>query len=304
MLQQRQQRAQIAPPWYDQPDALALNAASHVSDEFKTLARDLITDGVCVVRNVVPPELCDLVIDDYAAFCTQHADSIRRDTLDRETRVVNFHRWSDASAEVGANAKLMALLDYMFGMETCIYTSLTFKYGTQQPIHRDTPHFGTWPQGYYFGVWVALEDVNPDAGPLMLHRGAHRFEMDQAAIMQRLRLENPDMSDEQLADRALLDFCNAVMARSLADYGPPEFLPVNKGDAILWHPELPHGGSLANNPLLTRWSTVFHCAPVAVQVHQHQTFFRHQGQAAPTDRYGFIEAHGRKIAVAGDAGFA
>ena len=301
--QRRDTNTAIEPPWFDRPDALALNDASAARQDVKAYARELITDGVCVVREAIPHELCDRVIADYADFCARDPGAVHRDPLGRETRLVNFHRTSNASAEMGTNPELMNLLDYLFGMEACLYTSLTFKYGTQQPIHRDTPHFGTWPQGYYFGVWIAMEDVSEDAGPLMLHRGAHKFRMDQDAMMDELAREHPEINPEALADLALRKFCDEVMGRSLTDFGPPEFLPVNKGDVIIWHPELPHGGSLAKNPHLTRWSTVFHCAPVAVQVHQHQTFFRHRSSDAPPARYGYIDYQGRKVAVAGDTGF-
>lgn len=293
----------IGPLWIDLPDALALNDASDASPEEKALTRDVINDGLCVVRDVIPADLCDRVIADFAKFCDETPDIVRRDTLGRETRVVNFHRWSDAALEIGASPRMMGLMDHMFGMETCVYTSLLFKYGTQQPIHRDTPHFGTWPAGYYFGVWYALEDVRDDAGPLMLHRGAHRFRMDQFEIYDRIARERPDAGPDAVADAALLEFCDEVVARSRREFGEPELVPVRRGDVILWHPELPHGGSPARDTSRTRWSIVFHCAPVAVQVHQHQTFFRHRVETPPPPRYKYSEAFGRKVAVAGGAAF-
>jgi len=293
----------VTPPWLDWPDALARMEESQAPAQFKRVARDLIVDGVAIVPNAIAAELCDQAIADFGRYCTEDPGRIHRDTLQRETRVVNFHRWSDAAMRIGTNAELMALLDYLFGMEACLYTSLTFKYGTQQPIHRDTPHFGTWPQGYFFGMWVALEDVRDDAGPLMYHRGGHRFSVDQRAIYERLALENPHLSQEEVADLALHVFGDEVVSKSLELTGPPALLPVGKGDVVIWHPELPHGGSLSKDTTKTRWSIVYHMAPVAVQVHQHQTFFRHRGNAAPQTRYGYIEAMGRKVAAAGDTAF-
>jgi hypothetical protein len=53
----------------------------------------------------------------------------------------------------------------------------------------------------------------------------------------------------------------------------------------------------------TRWSIVFHCAPRAKQVHQHESYFRHAGRQEPAPRYGFREAEDRAIAVAGDVAY-
>lgn len=293
----------VLSPWLDWPSALARNEAADAPEAHKRAARDLINDGLAVVRDAIPHELCARVIAEFGDYTAQDPAAVHRDTLKRETRLVNFHRRSDAALRIGADAELTRLLDYLFGMEACVYTSLTFKYGTQQPIHRDTPHFGTWPQGYFFGMWVALEDVRDDAGPLMYNPGGHRFAVSQRAIYERLELENPDLAPAQLADLALHVFNDEVTSKALETSGAPQLLPVKRGDAVFWHPELPHGGSLAKDPMQTRWSIVFHMAPVAVQVHQHQTFFRHRGNAAPAPRYGYTEAYGRKVALAGDCAF-
>jgi ectoine hydroxylase-related dioxygenase (phytanoyl-CoA dioxygenase family) len=293
----------VAGPWLDWPDAVSRNEASAAPEEFKRIASALIADGVAIVRDAIPGDLCDQAIADFADYCAEDPTRVHYDTLNRETRVVNFHRRSDPAMRIGTNPELMRLLDYLFGMEACLYTSLTFKYGTQQPIHRDTPHFGTWPQGYFFGMWVALEDVRDDAGPLMYHRGGHRFAINQRAMYERLELENPHLGPEEIADLALHVFGDEVTSKSLELTGPPELLPVRKGDVVIWHPELPHGGSLSKDPTKTRWSIVYHMAPVAVQVHQHQTFFRHRGNEGPAPRYGYTDAYGRKVAAAGDTGF-
>jgi hypothetical protein len=72
---------------------------------------------------------------------------------------------------------------------------------------------------------------------------------------------------------------------------------LKKGDCAIWHPMLPHGGTKANNPMLTRKSMVFHCAPIDVQVLSARCFFHRRHPTAP--RYGFREFRERQYAVAG-----
>lgn len=131
--------------WLDWPDAEERLARSDVDAWFKDAARDLITHGVTVVRGAHSPDLCREVIADYERYVAENQSYVddNRDTLGREKRLVNFHLWSNAAARIGTAANVMALLDFLFGAEAAVYTSLTFKYGTQQPVHRDTPHFAT-----------------------------------------------------------------------------------------------------------------------------------------------------------------
>jgi ectoine hydroxylase-related dioxygenase (phytanoyl-CoA dioxygenase family) len=46
----------------------------------------------------------------------------------------------------------------------------------------------------------------------------------------------------------------------------PELALIKKGDAVIWHPGLMHGGSPATKPGATRYSSVFHFAPTGVNV--------------------------------------
>ncbi len=265
---------------------------------------DLITKGFTILRGVQDPALCQQVIDDYYRYSRENVGYVDacRDDLGRERRMVNFHRYSEASMRLGTNPRVMAILDYLFGAEASVYTSLTFKFGTQQPTHRDTPHFSTWPEGYFFGVWNALEDIAPESGPLFYFEGAHRMIVDQVSIWREAKAKRPDLSE---ADQLLyaLDVYNGEVAIRAPENGVYRLAEMKRGDVAIWHPQTPHGGSPASDPMRSRWSTVFHCAPADKQVHQHHGFFLNAGAAEPPARYIFSEAHGRKIAVAGEPGF-
>ena len=290
--------------WLDDDDALARITAADVPDEVKGIARDLHLEGIAVVRGANDPELCARVIQDYHRYADQHRDYVRTNLTEagREKRLVNFHLWSEPAAQLGTNPRILAALDFVFGAQTAVYTSLTFKYGTQQPVHRDTPHFATWPSRMFVGMWTALEDVSPDAGPLFYHPRAHRIAIDPAAHMREAesRLPGAPLRDKLLM---ALDLYNGDVIRRAEAATPPRLLDMQAGDTVIWHPEMPHGGSPAKDPSLTRWSAVFHCAPVDVQVHQHDRFFTHSGAGAPPDRYGYFERFGRPFAVSGEVAY-
>ena len=69
--------------------------------------------------------------------------------------------------------KVLALLDELYGREPLPFQTLNFRRGTQQAPHSDALHFSTIPAGFMCGVWVALEDMDMDNGPLVYYPGSH-----------------------------------------------------------------------------------------------------------------------------------
>ncbi len=269
------------------------------------IAHDLVVNGLAVIRSAVDPSICDQAVEDYYKWLADN-DGYRLENLDvlgREKRLVNFHLASSAALKIASNPLILDALDFIFGDEAYVYTSLTFKYGTQQPIHRDTPHFATWPARRFVGVWTALEDINPDAGPLMYSRGAQDFKVDQRAILAGVQLDFPDMSLKDQLDVAL-DRYNGIIINHAPEEGSITIVePLKKGDTVIWHPELPHGGSPAKDPSLSRLSMVVHCASSEVHVHQHAQFFANEGETPPADWYAFRPMGGRKVALSGPVSF-
>lgn len=290
--------------WIDCPDAEEILELKMASNLAKDAIRTLIRDGIAIIRGAHTHELCGAVVDDYQRYVLTNRDYVLQnlDALGREKRLVNFHHWSSSAAKIGTNQMVMEILDLLFDTETAVYTSLMFKYGTQQPVHRDTPHFATWPQKRFVGVWTALEPVIMQAGPLFYHPGAHRFTIDPQRFM---KLATQRLPGQPVREQLLmaLDLYNGEVIRIAPMLSDARTLELQTGDTVIWHPELPHGGSAALDPYLTRKSIVFHCSPVNVQVHQHDAFFTHIGPVAPPLRYGYRENNGRKIALSGEVAF-
>jgi phytanoyl-CoA hydroxylase len=65
-------------------------------------------------------------------------------------------------------------------------------------------------------------------------------------------------------------------------------LLMNAGDAVIWHPQLPHGGTVINAPDRTRYSLVFHTTPEGVPVYHQDVFFRPNRQAPETPTWGYF----------------
>lgn len=292
-------------PWIDQPDAIDQISERTGDTQLMEVATQLIENGFAVLRSVVPASLCDAAVEDHREFVQRLGSDVARyqDANGRLLRLVNFHLSSDAAADIGTHPRIMEALDFLFGEEAAVYSSLYFEYGTQQPIHRDSPFFETFPRNYFVGVWVALEDISPDAGPLMYHPGAHRFHCDPHAIYdETAALMGRDSDASAILHQALESYYGRIIG-ACAQLPPPQRVPLRKGDVAIWHAQLPHGGSPAADPHLTRRSMVFHCSPISKQVYQHEVFFTYRGDTPPPPRYGFIDRKGRKVAASGDTAF-
>ena len=235
----------------------------------------LIQSGYAVLRDMPTRGRCDQVVADYYAFCDEQAAHDRG----RKSRVVNFHIRSEAARDVLLDHVLMRVLDAAFGVEAVLWTSLTFEYGTEQRIHRDSPFFETRPFGYYVGVWTALEDINPESGPLAFVPGGHRV----ACTLDLTRLAKEYLAAKPAGEAVNYDglmrrFFDDMDAQCAAAGLRAESIPMNKGDKLIWHHWLPHGGSPVIVPELTRRSLVGHYIPMHVPVFNVDVFF---GMAQP-----------------------
>ncbi|WP_313228708.1 phytanoyl-CoA dioxygenase family protein [Stenotrophomonas acidaminiphila] len=290
--------------WLDQADAVAQLQGRAAGDvQLEAIGSRMIKDGFVVLPSAIAGTECDTVVSDYQRFIDDLGTEVEqhKDAGGRLLRVVNFHLSSGAAANIGCNPRLMAILDFLLGDEASVYSSLYFEHGSQQPIHRDSPFFETFPRNLFFGVWVALEDISIDAGPLMYVPGGHRFECDPHRIYDAVAACMPAAQRSALINEALEQYYGEVI-RAASGVGAPVVVALKKGDVAIWHPQLPHGGSPAMDPGLTRRSMVFHCVPSSRQVYQHDVFFAHRGPA-PAPRYGFTRVNGRHVALSGATAF-
>jgi len=223
--------------------------------------RNLHTDGLVLLRGAIRPALCDQAVADYHGFVAS-ADQAEQwsDEYGLHSRLSNLHLASDALCAVVTARPVMRLCDRFFEARTAVYSSLFFERGSEQAVHRDDPFFHTEPRGRFLGIWVALEDVNEDQGPLFYIPGGHRQEIP----IPSADLYNP--VDEYYAQLK----------------GSTQPLIARKGDVAVWHPFLPHGGSAIKRPGASRLSAVFHVVPEGTIVSGPWTSVGRDPAAEPT----------------------
>ena len=135
----------------------------------------------------------------------------------------------------------------LYGRSTFPFQTLNFRVGTQQCAHSDTVHFHSIPQHFMAGVWVALEDVHPDAGPLQVYPSSHRLPV----------LDPFDLGIEADWD-SYPEYETAIEAMVAALNMEAYSLRLQRGQAVIWAANLLHGGGAVADATRTRLSQATH----------------------------------------------
>jgi hypothetical protein len=170
------------------------------------------------------------------------------------------------------NRQALEILDYFFNEPAELYTSLFYEVGSGQEPHRDTPYFWTNPGYKYFGVWVALEDVDRSNGCLQIIQKSHLLpEENRDAIRSKYYSSLSEIPPSD--DRLWSDYQSLSNLRA-KEYGLELIdVEVKKGDTIIWHPHTLHGGRPILDTTRSRLSFVMHVTPPQQAVYHHQGFF-------------------------------
>ena len=132
-------------------------------------------------------------------------------------RIGGAWRISENVKGLALHPNVLALVEDLYGRKPLPFETLDFRMGTEQPTHSDTIHFNSMPRGFMCGVWVALEDIDMENGPVVYYPGSHKLpeitledvgpDADEAAysryiaaMIERLELKPRVRHDPQGAD--------------------------------------------------------------------------------------------------------
>ncbi|MFC3094034.1 phytanoyl-CoA dioxygenase [Alteromonas sediminis] len=162
-------------------------------------------------------------------------------------RIQDGWKHSDAIKNIALNASAFDALAQLFARTPLAFQTLNFPVGTQQKAHSDTIHFNSMPSGFMAGVWVALEDVSLDNGALVYYPGSHKWpEYNMQDVGMGIGYDNYKHYES---------FIEARIAESNIS---PFYAELKKGQALIWHANLVHGGSKPRMANKTRFSQVTH----------------------------------------------
>ena len=166
-------------------------------------------------------------------------------------RIQDAWLFDDDVRAIATNEHVLALLLKLYGRRAFPFQTLNFPVGTQQHLHSDSNHFSCLPERFMCGVWLAMEDVHADAGPLTYLPGSHKWPIVTNVMIGRRAFGAQPQSAQAPFEAAWDAMVNASGVEQ-------DVFLARKGQALIWAANLLHGGSLQTDPTKTRWSQVSH----------------------------------------------
>lgn len=229
-------------PWVESPVFAELNSKVEDPDR-RDMAQRYHDEGFVVLEGLFDDALLD-------SARVEVGEAFAQDLQDDGTwrpRLQDVWEKSDACKQIATDPKILDVLGFLYEREPVPFQTLNFHCGTQQPAHSDIIHFHSMPRRFMCGVWVALEDISPDSGPLFYYPGSHNLP-DFNVYDMGMTATTWDYPDYEA-------FMEGLMASHTFE---KKYLNAKKGTALIWSANLVHGGSTINDPSSTRWSQVSH----------------------------------------------
>lgn len=258
--------------WYDAPtarDHLArLRAGGQVApEEASRLERfvehgylTLHIEGIDALAEAFEREIAQLWIRKPADLLVTAKGSTERlrlcdcpDSWQRSGyRLADLHSHVEAARRLYLAPEIFRFVELLFGSPALAFQSLYFHDGSEQALHRDPMFVPAYPPSHLLAAWIALEDVDADAGPLILVPGSHRlpyFEFESGHVRV----------SEDAASHDGYDRYTEFTSRQMAERGlEVRRFACKRGDVLLWHGSLLHGGDDIERDDATRKSFVVH----------------------------------------------
>jgi hypothetical protein len=195
------------------------------------------------------------------------------------TRIVDSFMFLASAVSMIFSKRLEAFLSAVFDDRPMAFQGLHFEVGSEQAVHQDPAYVVVDMPGHFVAAWIALEDIQSGSGELAYYPKSHRFPFWE--YKDGARHWNPERDGFETHKQHLQSLHTTAQERGI---DIAHFLP-KKGDVLLWHADLAHGGSARTRPELSRRSLVVHYCPEYSTPHFYSF-------VNPSNRYALRCEHG------------
>lgn len=249
-------------PWLDRRDAAeqidAKLARGEITAEEAAQCRKWSAEGYVILERLIEPEILDRVWAGYERAIAAGKIQLSADPAGEGDphpgRFLNPHKRCGAFCEILKHAGLVSAIRKLMEREPRVLQTIASHKGSEQPEHSDSIHMTTYPLGYLTAAWIAFEDIHPASGPLVYYPGSHRLPY----VFSR----DVDISETDYAREGYASYqakYEPYIQRLIARHElTPHYFQAKKGDVLIWHANLLHGGSRRAELQWSRRAVVVH----------------------------------------------
>jgi phytanoyl-CoA dioxygenase PhyH len=246
----------------DQPDAperieQKLRAGALTAEEARQ-CHYWAANGYIILERLFAGEVLDDVWEAYEAAVRNRKIQLPPEPAgDRDPypgRYLNPHKKAARFCRILKHAGLLHWIRVLMEREPKTLQTIASHKGSQQGVHSDSIHMTTYPLGYLSAAWIAFEDIHPDSGPLVFYPGSHRLPV---VFSKDVGISESDFRREgyRAYHQKYEPYIQSVIAEGRLE---PHYFHARKGDVLIWHANLLHGGSQRRNLQFSRKAVVCH----------------------------------------------
>lgn len=239
-------------PWLDQDnakEALETNTALHsFSEATQEQIKQWPDNGYLILKNCFSSEEVDAINKEIDSLLEQKKVYFRYNN-----RKIMFSMYaSKLMHRVATDKRITDVMQFILQMPVVAFQSINFFKGSEQKAHSDSIHMTTFPPGYLIAAWIALEDIDSNNGPLFYLPGSHK-------LPYLLNDQYKHGGGKLILGSEAYEKYEVHLAEEIqrTQFAEQEF-HAKKGDVLIWHANLLHGGKAILDPTSTRKSMVVH----------------------------------------------
>ncbi len=249
-------------PWLDLPDAAEKIDAKLRRREITAAEAEQCRywreNGYIILPKLIENQSLDAVWQAYEEAVANGTIVLKPESAQADDpypgRFLDPHQKVEAFCKILRHKQLLHWIELLMEREPEPFQTITCHKGSQQGAHSDSIHMTTYPLGYLTAAWIAFEDIHPDCGPLVYYPGSHRlpylFSKDVGISENEFKTRKYDAYHEKYEPR---------IQQVIGEYGlQPHYFHAQKGDTLIWHANLIHGGSPRRDFQLSRKALVCH----------------------------------------------
>jgi hypothetical protein len=248
--------------WLDQPDALKQIdrklARGKLTDEEAAHCKHWCEQGYVILRGLIEEPVLAAVWASYEQAIATGKIKLPKEAAAEDDphpgRFLNPHRKAGDFCQVLKHAELARWIRILTERDPKPLQTIASHKGSQQGVHSDSIHMTTYPLGYLTAAWIAFEDIHPDSGPLVYYPGSHKLPY---VFSTEIGITEKAFREEGYGPYHAL--YEPYIQRLIEQHElQAKHFHAKKGDVLIWHANLLHGGSSRRDMKLTRKALVCH----------------------------------------------